>query len=280
MAISDSLRNLADHVKQGRGPAAAAPWNATRGRLNDKPPEEGRNRRESLKLLATMVATYGAPYLIQRAVAASIDFRTDFRELDPLRFWNFLPGGGLDIRPERHLMAAHPKGVNLLKPSERLDDGEVTIRLAPAGTATFLLRAEDDRHGYRVIFQREVGRTGIEVWRLRKGKANYVTHFNLFDGRDNAYSEPWLRFKMDGRYFTASLLDREPSMLDRFAPAPLRPSYRVIHNWIDNHYPRGAVGLAGPARYAFGSGAFRVFSVHVSSRPSQEGETSKEAKRT
>lgn len=269
-----SLYNLGLFANQDRGPAPP-PGQVSRGRAGDgrgKATEPTR-RGAAAKLAGAMAALYAGPSAIQLLTGASIRFYTEFRERDPLRFWEFFEGSRLTVQADGRQMAASPQGVNLLTPSSGLDDGEVTFRLAPGmGPASFVLRASDDRNGYWVTLDRQHGQTELKVWRKRKARWIPVAHHLESDGRNLGYREPWLRFRLDGRHFTASLLREAPGTLESLAPRLLAPAARVLHHWTDGNIRSGAVGLAGPARPRNGGPAFRVYSVHVTNRPGVEQE--------
>lgn len=269
-----SLRNLGFYTNQDRGPAPkpVRPGEVRRGRATDdlRRPEAGEpNRRAALaKLGGAMAALYAGPSALQYVTGSSIRFYTEFRERDPLRFWEFFEGSRLSVEAEGKRMAARPQGVNLLAPSSGLDDGEVTFRLAAGmGPASFVLRAADDKNGYWVNLERQPGRTALKVWRKRKSRWIPVAHHAESDGRNLMYREPWVRFRLDGKHFTASLLQEAPGgVLDELAPRVFSPQARVLHHWTDGNIRRGAVGLAGPAA----ASSFRVYSILVTNQPQLE----------
>lgn len=272
-----SLKRLLAYTNWGRGPSVKRRREAPP--IGDDSPgrlESPRRRRALAELAGAMATLYAGPKLWKAATREKIEFFTSFDESDPLRAWRHFQGGSLRLERVAERVTARPQGLSLLRPSQNLTDGVAVFQMAVGRTpARIVVRGADDRNGYVVGLLRNTPmELTLLVHRLRKGiilpkplTGNVISYSPAV-----MLSAPWLRLKMDGKYFTAWLEWEEPranSKLSLLMP-PIRQR-AVIHNWKDRDLGYGAVGLMGPGHLADARQPFRVYTVEVNNQREEAG---------
>jgi len=194
--------------------------------------------------------------------SSSAAFFTDFGGAEPLANWLQLTAGALTLERFQAAMSAVPRGPSLAKPTLTMGDGQAFFHFVQdRRTAGFILRGQDERDCYRLLFSPQVRRgrpeTVLSARRRRRGVEREIARETVTDLRLTGMSKVTLSVQMEGASFAARIHWEEPSVIPGFASAI---EERVIASWKDDSFRQGAVGVWGAER-PVGAGEFRLLTV-------------------